>query len=89
METFVVATRYRASRPRRAQGVSARKVMESYEIWFGEDRVAMLRIWLHLTTGGRKGTWRPLKTPAIPGLSEALTDWPDPVANDPCQIRKG
>src|SRR6201988_5000031 len=58
------------------QGVHARKVMESYETWFGEGpELSVLRM-LNLfdRPADEKALGALLKSPAIPGLTESLTD---------------
>ena len=58
------------------QGVHARKVMESYENWFGEGPelsvLRMLGLFDRPADEGALGVL--LKPPAIPGLTEKLTD---------------
>ena len=58
------------------QGVHARKVMESYQIWFGEGpELSVLRILgLFDRPADEKALGALLKSPAIPGLTESLTD---------------
>ena len=58
------------------QGVHARKVMESYQTWFGEGpELAILRILgLFDRPADEKAIAALLKTPAIPGLTEPLAD---------------
>ena len=58
------------------QGVHARKVMESYQAWFGEGpELAMLRmLGLFDRPADEKALGALLKLPAIPGLTESLTD---------------
>src|SRR6202521_3377985 len=58
------------------QGVHARKVMKSYQTWFGEGpELSLLRL---LGLFDRPAAERALaalrKVPAIPGLTESLTD---------------
>ena len=57
------------------QGVHARKVMESYQTWFGEGpEVAVLRmLGLFDRPADEKAFEALLKPPAIPGLTEGLT----------------
>ena len=57
------------------QGVHARKVMKSYESWFGEGpELALLRmLGLFDRPADEKALGALLKSPAIPGLTEALT----------------
>jgi hypothetical protein len=58
------------------QGAHARKVMESYQIWLGEGpEVAVLRmLGLFDRPADEKAIAALLKSPAIPGLTESLTD---------------
>src|SRR6202040_1361592 len=58
------------------QGVHARKEMESYESWFGEGpELSVLRILgLFDRPADEKALAALLKSPAIPGLTEPLTD---------------
>ena len=58
------------------QGAHARKVMESYQTWFGEGpEVSVLRILgLFDRPAGEKALETLLKSPAIAGLTESLTD---------------
>jgi len=58
------------------QGVHARKVMESYQTWLGEGpEVAVLRmLGLFDRPADEKALGALLKSPAIPGLTESLTD---------------
>jgi Protein kinase domain/NACHT domain len=58
------------------QGVHARKVMESYQTWFGEGpEVSVLRILaLFDRPADQKVLGVLLKSPAIPGLTESLMD---------------
>ena len=66
------------------QGVHARKVMESYQTWFGEGpELSVLRmLGLFDRPADEKALGALLKPPAIPGLTESLTDLtPDRVAN--------
>jgi hypothetical protein len=58
------------------QGVHARKVMESYQSWFGEGpELAILRmLGLFDRPADEKALGDLLKSPAIPGLTESLTD---------------
>ena len=57
------------------QGVHARKVMESYQTWFGEgSEVSVLRmLGLFDRPADAKAVGALLKPPAIPGLTESLT----------------
>src|SRR6516162_9046543 len=57
------------------QGVHARKVMESYETWFGEGpELAILRmLGLFDRPADEQAFGALLKSPAIPGLTESLT----------------
>jgi serine/threonine protein kinase len=58
------------------QGIRARKVMESYETWFGEGPelsvLRMLGLFDRPAEGKALGVL--LKPPAIPGLTQSLTD---------------
>jgi hypothetical protein len=58
------------------QGVHARKVMESYQTWFGEGpELSVLRILgLFDRPADERALEALLKAPAIPGLTESLTD---------------
>jgi serine/threonine protein kinase len=58
------------------QGVHARKVMESYETWFGESpELSVLHMFgLFDRPADEKAFAALLKPPAIPGLTESLTD---------------
>ena len=58
------------------QGVHARKVMESYQTWFGEGpELSVLRmVGLFDRPADEKALAALLKSPAIPGLTESLTD---------------
>jgi predicted ATPase len=58
------------------QGVHARKVMESYQIWFGEgSELSVLRmLGLFDRPADEKAIGALLKAPAIPGLTESLID---------------
>jgi NACHT domain len=58
------------------QGVHARKVMESYETWFGEGpELSVLRMFgLFDRPAGEKAFGALLKPPAIRGLTDSLTD---------------
>jgi TIR domain len=58
------------------QGVHARKVMESYQTWFGEGpELSVLRtLGLFDRPVDEKALGALLKPPAIPGLTESLTD---------------
>jgi tRNA A-37 threonylcarbamoyl transferase component Bud32/predicted ATPase len=58
------------------QGAHARKVMESYETWFGEGpELSVLRmLGLFDRPVGEQTLGALLKSPAIPGLTESLTD---------------
>jgi hypothetical protein len=58
------------------QGVHARKVMESYQTWFGEGpELSVLRILgLFDRPADEKAVGTLLKSPAIRGLTESLTD---------------
>ena len=58
------------------QGTHARKVMESYQTWLGEGpELAVLRmLGLFDRPADEKALGALLKSPAIPGLTESLTD---------------
>jgi len=58
------------------QGAQARKVMESYQSWFGEGpELAILRmLGLFDRPADERALEALLKAPAIPGLTESLTD---------------
>src|SRR6202011_5737502 len=58
------------------QGFHARKVMESYQSWFGEGpELSVLRmLGLFDRPADEKALRTLLKSPAIPGLTESLTD---------------
>jgi hypothetical protein len=58
------------------QGVHARRVMESYQAWFGEGpELSVLRmLGLFDRPADEKALEALLKSPAIPGLTESLTD---------------
>jgi tetratricopeptide (TPR) repeat protein len=58
------------------QGAHARKVMESYQIWFGEGpELSVLRmLGLFDRPADEKAIGALLKSPAIPRLTESLTD---------------
>jgi predicted ATPase len=58
------------------QGVHARKVMESYQTWFGEGpELSVLRmLGLFDRPADEKALAVLLKSPAIPGLTESITD---------------
>jgi predicted ATPase len=58
------------------QGAHARKVMESYQAWFGEGpELSVLRLLgLFDRPADQKTLAALLKSPAIPGLTESLTD---------------
>jgi len=58
------------------QGVHARKVMQSYQTWFGEGpELSVLRmLGLFDRPADEKALSALLKSPAIPGLTESLTD---------------
>jgi hypothetical protein len=60
------------------QGAHARKVMESYQSWFGEGpELAILRmLGLFDRPVDERTLGALLKSPAIPGLTESLTDLP-------------
>src|SRR6267378_417555 len=58
------------------QGVHARKVMESYQTWFGEGpELSVIRmLGLFDRPADEKAIGALLKSPRIPGLTESLTD---------------
>jgi predicted ATPase len=58
------------------QGAHARKVMESYQTWFGEGpELSVLRmLGLFDRPADEKALGALLKSPAMPGLTESLTD---------------
>jgi hypothetical protein len=58
------------------QGAHARKVMESYQTWFGEGpELSLLRmLGLFDRPADEKALGALLKSPAIPGLTESLTN---------------
>jgi len=58
------------------QGIHARKVMESYQTWFGESpELSVLRmLGLFDRPAVEKALGALLKSPAIPGLTESLTN---------------
>jgi predicted ATPase len=58
------------------QGVHARKIMESYQTWFGEDpELSVLRmLGLFDRPADEKALAALLKSPAIPGLTESIAD---------------
>jgi serine/threonine protein kinase/predicted ATPase len=58
------------------QGIHARKVMESYQAWFGEGpELSVLRmLGLFDRPADEKALGVLLESPAIPGLTESLTD---------------
>jgi serine/threonine protein kinase/tetratricopeptide (TPR) repeat protein len=58
------------------QGAHARKVMESYQTWFGEGpELSVLRVLgLFDRPADKKALEALLKSPAIPGLTESLSD---------------
>ena len=92
METSVAAKKYQGIFPTTSdREFHARKVMESYQTWFGEGpELSVLRmLGLFDRPADEKALEALLKPPAIPGLTESLTDLrPDGVANDSCQIKK-
>jgi protein kinase-like protein/NACHT domain-containing protein len=59
------------------QGAHARKIMESYQTWLGEGpELAVLRmLGLFDRPADEKALGALLKSPAIPGLTESLTDF--------------
>jgi hypothetical protein len=73
------------------QGVQARKVMESYQRWFGEGaELSVLRILgLFDRPADEKALAALLAPPAISGPYRVVNgSKPDRVANDSCQIKK-
>src|SRR5262245_4004094 len=77
METFVAAKKYqRALLEDVRQGAHARKVMESYQSWFSDGpELAILRMLDLFDRPEDERTFGVLlKSPAIPGLTESLTD---------------
>ena len=73
------------------QGVHARKVMESYQTWFGEGpELSVLRmLGLFDRPADEKALGALLKPPAIQGLTESLIGFePERMANDSWQIKK-
>jgi len=62
------------------QGVHARKVMESYQTWFGEGpELSVLRmLGLFDRPADEKALGALMKSPAIPGLTESLTNLSPP-----------
>jgi len=58
------------------QGIHARKIMESYQTWFGEGpELSVLRmLGLFDRPADEKAIRALLKSPTIPGLTESLTD---------------
>ena len=73
------------------QGAHARKVMESYQTWFGEGpELSVLRILgLFDRPADEKALEALLKPPSIPGLTESLTDLsPSEWRTDSCQVKK-
>jgi hypothetical protein len=58
------------------QGIHARKVMESYETWFGEgpELSVLCILGIFDRPADEKALGALLKAPAIPGLTESLTD---------------
>ena len=65
--------------------------MESYQTWFGEGpELSVLRmLGLFDRPADEKALGALLKSPAIPGLTESLTDLsPDRVANHFGQVKK-
>ena len=57
--------------------MSEKKVMESYQTWFGEGpELSVLRMLdLFDRPADEKALGALLKSPIIPGLTESLTDW--------------
>ena len=77
METFVVAKKCQKRLAHDVrQGAHARKVMESYQTWFGEGpELSVLRmLGLFDRPADEKALGALLKPPAIRGLTESLTD---------------
>ncbi len=73
------------------QGVHARKVMESYQTWFGEGpELSVLRmLGLFDRPADEKALGALLKPPAIPWPYRVINRFePDRVANDSCQVKK-
>ena len=73
------------------QGAHARKVMESYQTWFGEGpELSVLRmLGLFDRPADEKALEALLKPPVIHGLTESLTDLsPSRLAHDSCQVKK-
>ena len=73
------------------QGGHARKIMESYQTWFGESpELAVLRmLGLFDRPADEKALGALLKSPAIPGLTESLIDLsPGCMAHDSSQAKK-
>ena len=73
------------------QGVHARKVMESYQTWFGEGpELSVLRmLGLFDRPADEKALGALLKPPAIPRPYRVINGFePDRVANDSCQVKK-
>ena len=73
------------------QGVHARKVMESYQTWFGEGpELSVLRmLGLFDRPADEKALGALLKPPAIPGSYRVINRFePNRVANDSCQAKK-
>ena len=73
------------------QGVHARKVMESYQTWFGEGpELSVLRmLGLFDRPADEKALGALLKPPAIPWPYRVFNRFePDRMANDSCQIKK-
>ena len=77
METFVARSEVSGHLAHDVrQGVHARKVMESYQTWIGEGpELSVLRmLGLFDRPADEKALGALLKSPAIPGLTESLTD---------------
>ena len=72
------------------QGTHARKVMESYQTWFGEGpELSVLRILgLFDRPADEKALEALLKPPVIHGLTESLTYLSIRPAHDSCQVKK-
>src|SRR5262249_40605287 len=73
------------------QGVHARKVMESYESWFGEGpELSVLRmLGLFDRPADEKAIGALVKPPAVPGLTRTVNEFePDRLEKDSCQAKK-
>jgi hypothetical protein len=73
------------------QGAHARKVMESYQSWLGEGpELAILRMLGLFDRPADEQTFGALlKSPAIPGLTESVTDLRPNEWHDSCEVKKG